>query len=83
MIQLTDNLFVRADERNYIVDKPRGKASKGSLLLSPSYFSLPCRGLCPALFLRLLKSRSQTIRLQPYVSLRKNRNADKLILSRN
>lgn len=39
MIQLTDNLFVTADERNYIVGKPRGKASKGSLLLSPSYFT--------------------------------------------
>lgn len=38
MIQLTDNLFVTADERNYIVGKPRGKASKGSLLLSP-YFT--------------------------------------------
>lgn len=39
MIQLTDNLFVTADERNYIVGKPREKASKGSLLLSPSYFT--------------------------------------------
>ena len=39
MIQLTDTLALTADEHNYIVGKPRGNVSKGSLLSSPSYFT--------------------------------------------
>ena len=79
MIQLTDNLFVTADERNYIVGKPRGKASKGSLLLSPSIL-LPWHKPCVAPFLRLSKSGQLTAGSQLCASLWKSRTACKPIL---
>ena len=39
MIQLTDNLFVTADERNYIVGTARQRAGRGIVMDSPSYFT--------------------------------------------
>ncbi|SCI04444.1 Uncharacterised protein [uncultured Ruminococcus sp.] len=39
MIQLTDNLFVTADERNYIVGTARQRADRGIVMDSPSYFT--------------------------------------------
>ena len=39
MIQLTDNLFVTADERNYIVGITRQRAGRGIVMDSPSYLT--------------------------------------------